>query len=147
MGAQTDVTDPPFLLQGTHIIHELAACHRLKLVRFIDKMYHAEVHIIGLHPRKQILKGRLHQSQIPCPHILAVLPGGTDMPLDDPPVPSSLQCRPDIGTHIRLGHPAVQNIDPFFLAGINNFLYLLRIMPLQPFAAKSDLAHLKSCFS
>ena len=37
------------------------------------------IYVIRLQPRQQILKSRLYFRQIPRPHILPVLPGGTDM--------------------------------------------------------------------
>ncbi len=110
-------------------------------------MDHPQIHMIRLQARKQIFKSRLYLIQLSCFYILAVLPGGTDMSLDDPFLPPSLQRKPDIGADIRLGHPAVQNIDPFFFTGIDHLFYLFRVMPLQPLCPQTDLAHLKSRFS
>ena len=68
------------------------------------------------------------------------------MPLNVPLFALALKRCADIRAHIRLGHPAVQNIDPLFRTVIDDGLDLLGAVPLEPFAAEADLADLQARF-
>ena len=50
-------------------------------------------------------------------------------------------------SRFRIGHPAVQNVDPLRSSIMNQLDALLFRMALQPFSAETDLADLKVCFS
>ena len=126
--------------QLPHILHEFPADNPVEFLRRIDKVDHPQIYVIRLQPRQQILKSRLYFRQIPRPHILPVLPSGTDVALNDPFLPPSFDGQTDIRADVRFRHPAVQNVDPFLFTGLNDLPYLLRVVALQPLPAQADLA-------
>ena len=146
MGAHADMTDHALFLLLFDVGQKFSLHDAVKFRLLIHEMNHSEIDIIGLKACKQIGKGFLHLIHISGAHILAVLPGGAEVSLDDPFFPSSLQGVSDIGTDIGFGHPAVQNIDSKAFAAVDDRFYLFRIVPFQPLRAEPDLAHLQACF-
>ena len=69
------------------------------------------------------------------------------MALDDPLLSLTLDGVAQIGADVRLGHEAVQHIDPRPTAGVHHGEDLGLALSLQPLAAQSDLADLQSCIS
>ena len=110
-------------------------------------MDHSEINVIGLQPFQEILKSGTDISHISCPKILLVLPGGADMALNKPLAAILLDSFSDDVSRFRIGHPAVQNVDPLRSSIMNQLDTLLFRMALQPFSSKTDLTDLKLCFS
>ena len=86
----------PLILLFFYIGQEFALHDPVKLCFLIYKMDHSQIDIIRLKPGEKILKGLFHFIKFPGPHILAILPGRTKMPLDDPVFPPSCQCLSNI---------------------------------------------------
>ena len=112
---------------------------------FIHKVDHSQINIVRPKAFQQVCKCSFGLLKVPGPHILAVLPGGTQVPLDDPALPAAFDGGPDMRADIRLRHPAVQDIDPLFLTIGNNLPHLYCGMAFQPFRPQSDFTDLKSC--
>ncbi len=131
--------DGSFFLQIPYIFHKLSVYHPVKFFGSINEMNHPQVYVVSVKPCQQIRKRRFHLLKISGTDILAVFPYGANVSLYDPFLTTPLKRQADIRAHIRLRHPAVQNVDSFFLTGINHFLYFLRIMTFQPFRTQTDL--------
>ena len=132
-----DHTFGPLLL---YIGKKRSVHNPVKFRLLIHKVDHTQVKIIRPQTRQQILKGRLDLLHVPGADVLPLLPGGAEVPLDDPPLPLPGDGSANIRPHIGLRHPAVQNVDPLGLTAVNDRFYLLRIMALQPLRSKADFA-------
>ena len=102
MGTNADMTDRAVPFQLPHILHKFSVYDSAELFYIVNKMDHSQINIIGLHPRQQIFKSRLHLRQLPRSDILSVFPCGTNMSLDDPLLSPAFDRKTDIGTDIRL---------------------------------------------
>ena len=140
MGAHADVADDAFCLLLLHIGQEFPLHDAVELRLLVHEVDHAQVDVAGAQPLQQILKGGHHLVHVPGADILAVLPGGAEVPLDDPPLPLSGDGRADVGAHLGLRHPAVQDVDPLGLTAVDDRLDLLRAVALQPLRPQADLA-------
>ena len=89
--AHADMSYLSTRLQFLHILDKRSVHRVFPVILLIDKMYHAQIHVVRLQTRQQILKGLPAPVHITGPLILPVLPCGTDMPLNIPTLPSSLQ--------------------------------------------------------
>ena len=138
------MADGSVLFKLSHILHELAGVNLLKLFFLVDVVDHSQVNVIRSQAGKQIRKGLLYLYKLPGTDVLAVLPGGADVPLNDPFVTPAFDGRADVGADVWLRHPAVQNVDAVFLAAVDDGLHFLRIMALQPLGAEADLARQKA---
>ena len=94
--AQTDMADHTFGLLLLYIDKKRSVHNPVKFRLLIHKVDHAQVEVICPQARQQILKGRLDLLHVPCADVLPVLPGGAEVPLDDPPLPLPGDGRADI---------------------------------------------------
>ena len=131
------------IAQLAHVADEGAAVHDLpELVHAVHVMDHAEVHVVGMEAREQVLEGGPHVLHLARAHVLAVLPCRAEMPLDHPAV---------AGTHLRegvaqvraargVGHPAVEDVHARRVRPLEHRAGLLDRL-VHPLAAEADLAH------
>ena len=147
VGAHSDVTDDSGFFQFLDIGNKFAGHDLFKFIRAVNKVDHAQINVIRLHSCKKITESFINLIKLSGTFILAVLPGGADVSLNDPFVPAAFDRISDIGADIWLRHPAVQNIDSLFLTYINDLFYLFCVVAFQPFASKTDLTDLETCFS
>ena len=110
-------------------------------------MNHPQIDIIRFQPRQQILKCDLALFHVPCPGILPVLIGGTDMTLN---IPSGAILRNGLSDDIpgfRIRHPTVNDVDSLAVGIFYQSDGFAFLMPLQPFSAEADLADPQAGFS
>ena len=139
--------DHALLLQLMDIFHERTVQKLLPFLLGIHIMDHTQIDIVSTQPLQQILEGLLHLGKLTATHILTVLPRGTQMPLYVPFLSGALDALSDMRSYARLAHPAVQNIDPLFLAGFYHRSDAIQIHPLQPFPSEPDLTYHQSRLS
>ena len=147
VGAHADVADNALLFQFQHILQEGTVDDGFPVGRLVNVMDHTQIDVIGLQTGQKILESRLHLLHIPCPDILAVLPGRTDMSLNVPFFPTALEGMAQIGAHVGLRHPAVQKVDALPFTFLHHSYAVGQSVPLHPFGAKADLADLQAGFS
>ena len=87
VGAQANVADDPLGLLFLHISQELSLHNAVELSLLVYKVDHTQINVVGPQPAEQVLEGRLHLVHVPGSDILTILPGGTEVPLDDPALP------------------------------------------------------------
>ena len=147
MGAHADVADFSACLQLFHIPDVRPVHKRIPVGFLVHKVNHPQINVICLKPCQQVLKRFPALIHVAAADILAVLPGGTDVSLDKPALPPARKRFSDIGAHIRLGHPAVQNINTQPFGAVDNGFAFLVIMALQPLRPKSNLTDHQICFT
>ena len=69
------------------------------------------------------------------------------MALNDPFFTFSRDRFSDVGAHVRLRHPAVQDVDPLLFTAVNHGFHFFRVVAFQPLRAETDLADLQAGFS
>ena len=147
VGAHSDVADSSGFFQVPDIGNKFAGHDLFKFLRAVNKVDHAQINVICLHSCKKITESFIHLVQLSGTFILTVLPGGTNVSLNDPFVPAVFDGISDIGADIWLGHPAVQDVDALFLTDVNDLFYLFCVVAFQPFASETDLTDIETCFS
>ena len=103
----------PDLASGQKLAHvgdEGAVHDGTELVAGVHVVDHAQLHVVGVQAREQILEGRAHLIQLAGAHVLAVLPGTADVPLDDPLIARRLKRLAEGRAHRRVAHPAVHDV-------------------------------------
>ena len=139
VGAQADVADDALCLLLLYIGQELSLHDPVELGLLIHEVDHAQVDVVGAQAGEQVLKGGLHFVHVPGADVLAVLPGGAEVSLDDPALPLPGDGGSDVGAHGGLRHPAVQDVDPLSLAAVDHPFDFLRAVALQPLRSQADL--------
>ena len=129
-----------------HVCHERPRHDLFEFERLVDVMDHADVHIVRMEACEQIFERRLHLAHVARAHVLPVLPGRTDMPLDDPTLAVSFERIAQIRTSRRIRHPAVKEINAARFAAFHDRACLLQ-RAVHPFAAEANLAYLQAGLS
>ena len=96
------MADHASVLLLLYIGEEFSLHDPVEFLLLIHNVNHSQINIVCLKPCQKILKRLLHLVQLPGADILAVLPGGTEMSLNNPFLPLSFQRFSDIGADIRL---------------------------------------------
>ena len=102
MGAHSDVTDHSLFLLLLHVSQEFPFHDPVKFRLLVHKVDHAQIDVVRAQAGQQVLKGRLHFVHVPGADVLTVLPGGAEMTLNDPSVPSSRNGLSNVRAHIGL---------------------------------------------
>ena len=144
--AEADVVDDAGLFELHHVGKIVGVQDLLPLLLGVHVVDHAEVDVIGLQARQQILERRAHIDQIARAVILPVLPCRAEMALNVPVGAVIPDAQTDDVPGLRVRHPAVKNVD----AGVGGVMdqlhtFFLR-MALEPFRAEADLTDLQPCF-
>ena len=113
----------------------------------INVMDHAQVDIVGAKPPQQVLKRRADVGHVPCTDVLAVLPGGAQVPLHVPLLPAALHGLADDIPGFRVRHPAVHNVHAPVVGVPQQRHGVFLLVAFQPFPAETDLADGKACFT
>ena len=100
--AHSDMADHASVLLFLYIGEEFSLHDPVEFLLLIHKVNHAQINIVCLKTCQKIRKRLLHLVQLPGADILAVLPGRTEMSLNNPFLPLSFQRFSDIGADIRL---------------------------------------------
>ena len=140
VGAHADVADDALFLLLLHVLEKFPLKHAVEVLLRVHVVDHPQVDVVGLQPGEQVLEGLPHQGQLPGADVLALLPGGAEVPLDDPLLPAALDGAANLAAHLRVGHPAVQNVDALFLAPADDGGDLLLVVALQPLGPQADFA-------
>ena len=107
MGAHTDVADDALLLLLFDVLEELPLEDPVEVLLRVHVVDHPQVDVVRPQPGEQVLEGLPHQGQLPGADVLALLPGGAEMALDDPLFPAAFDGVADHCAHLGVGHPAV----------------------------------------
>ena len=99
------------LLERAHVGDELAGHDGLELLHVVHVVDHAELHVAGSQAREQVLERGAYRVEVARARVLAVLPSGADVPLDDPAVALSRDGGAQVAAHLGFGHPAVKDVD------------------------------------
>ena len=144
VGRKADVADGARRLQLFYVFDVGAVHAQIPVLLCVHVVDHAEVDVVRAEALQQVLKGRLYELHVPGAHILAVLMGGADVTLHKPLFPVALEGFADDVPGLRIGHPAIDDVDALFLRVPDEFHGFLELVALQPLAAESDLAHFES---
>ena len=144
VGGKADVSDGARLLEFLHVAPERPGHDLLELLDLVHVMDHAEVHVVGMEARQQVLEGGLDLIEVARAYVLLALPRGAKVPLNGPAVSTAeLPERvAQVGAARGVGHPAVEYVDARVLAGARDSERFLE-RAVHPFAAKADLADLE----
>ena len=104
---------------------------------------HADVDEAGVQQAEHVLKARFYLVDVTGAQVLAVLPDGAQVGLEDKLVPPALQGTAQVGPHVRVGGVQVDAVDPQRFHLVHKFLYLVIAFVHQPLAAHADLADLQ----
>ena len=140
VGGQPDVPDDVGGFERAHVFDELPGHDALVLVDVVDVVDHAQLHVVGAEAREQVLERGTHEIHVARAHVLAVLPGGADVALDDPAVARAGQRSSEVAAHLGSRHPAVEDVDARFLAALDHGAHLGGRFLLHPFSSEADLA-------
>ena len=147
VGAHADMADGSLCLELFYIVQERTAHSPVPVGLGVHKVDHAQIYIIGLKPRQQILKGGPAQVHVPGADILPVLPGGAYVALDVPALPPPGQGQAQAGAHLGVGHPAVQDVDAQLLRPLQHSPALAGGVALHPLRAEADFADHQAGFA
>ena len=147
VGGQADVADHAFIMELMNILDVIRVQAAVPFLLGIDVVDHTQIDIVGLQSFQQIFKSRNHMFQLPGTGILLILPGGTDMALDQPFLTISLHALSDDISGFGIRHPAVDDIDAFLPRIADQFHGLFFVVALQPLSSESDLTDKQTCFS
>ena len=147
MRADADMADYAAVFQLHNIVQIFGMLNLLPFFFGIHIVNHAQIDIIRLQTLQQVFKGGTDIFHLSRAEILRVLPGGADVPLNVPLAAVFSDAVANDIPRLRIGHPAVQDVDS--LRGrITDQVDAFRLrVTLQPFSAESDFAHLQPCFS
>ena len=124
-----------------HVIQVRAARHeRGEFVHVVDEVNHTQIKVVGLQQFQLVLERLLDRVNLARAHVLAVLPGRTNVPLDNPIRAMRRQRNTQRRAHRWVGHPAVHNIHARTLARLNQIVHALLLPAGNPFGAKANFA-------
>ena len=137
------MTDDALGLELLHIVAVGSFQAALELVEVVDVMHHAQLNVVGVEAREQVVKGNLALFHVARAHVLAVLPGGANVTLHNP-MPRVLgtsvsQTRANLG----VAHPAVHDVDAQLGGTQRDGARLIGAHAVEPLPAKADLGHLQ----
>ena len=127
--------------ERAHEFDELPGHDALVLVDVVDVVDHAQLHVVGAEAREQVLERGTHEIHVSRAHVLAVLPGGADVALDDPAVARAGQRSSEVAAHLGSRHPAVEDVDARLLAALNPGAHLVGRFLFHPFGSEAYLAY------
>ena len=140
VGGQPDVPDDALFMQLMDVLDEFRVHARVPVALQIHVVNHAQVDVAAADARQQILEGGLHILHVPGAHVLAVLPGRADVALHKPLVPARRNRLSDDVPGLRVGHPAIDDVDSLLVGVADQIDGVLHIVPLQPLPAEAHLA-------
>ena len=141
------MADLPFFVKLPDIFNVIRIHAAVPVCLLIHVVDHAQIDVIGIHAPQDVFKSSLCLLHVPRADVLAVLPGGADMPLHDPFFALSFHGLPDDVPGFRVRHPAVNDVDALFPGIAQQFHGFRFVVALQPFPAETDLTDLQSCLS
>lgn len=137
---QAYVFDRARCVQIAYIGDEGAVHNAVEFVDRVDVVDHAQLYMVGAEAGEQVFECRAHLVHIARADILAVLPGRTDVPLDDPSVAFAGDGGAQIAAHLGFGHPAVEDVHARLREPPRHRSHFLGRFALHPFGAESDFA-------
>ena len=141
VGGQSDVLDGARGFERAHVVDERAGHDALVLVDVVHVVDHAELHVVGAEAREQVFEGGAYEAHVARAHVLPVLPGGADVPLNDPAIARVGEGGAQVAAHVGAGHPAIEDVDALLLAARGHGAHLGGRLLLHPLGAEADLAH------
>ncbi|MPM76505.1 hypothetical protein SDC9_123503 [bioreactor metagenome] len=130
------------------MLHECDERFRiLQILHCVDIVKHADVNVVGAKPGQEIVQGGGAFGNIPCLLILAVLPGGADMPLNEHLFAPTLQHLADEGPKVGRRHVNVNDIYTARHGGIHHGGGRLKGFAVEIFASKPHDTRREVCFS
>ena len=127
-----------------HVFDEGAVHDGAELVAGVHVVDHAQFDVIGAQALQQVLEGRAHLVQLAGAHVLAVLPGAADVPLDDPLISRRLKRLAEGRAHRRIAHPAVHDVHAGRGAPGGHGVHLGLLHLADPLGAEPDNARLQA---
>ena len=112
-----------------------------ELLGRVDVVDHAEVDVVGAEAVEQILERALHRLDLAGADVLAALPRGAEMPLDDPVLAVAGDGVADHGADARVAHPAVEDVHALLAGRRHDGRDLLGALVLEPLPADADLGN------
>ena len=126
-------------LELLHIVAVRPLKAALELFQVVDVVHHAQLDVVGVKAGQQVVEGHLALLHVARAHILAILPGGSNVALHNP-VTRILGARiSQPGTHLRVAHPAVDDVDAQLCCTNRNVVRLLCAHAVEPLAAEANL--------
>ena len=122
MGTYSNMPYDTIFLLLPNILDELAIHYVFKIFYLINIMNHTKIKIIYLKTFHKVFECRNDLIHLTGTYILAVLPSGTEMALNDPILSCILNGYSNIGSYIRLTHPTVKEVYSLFMTIIDQFL-------------------------
>ena len=144
MGAHADGADLPLGLQLLGKLHHRSAEHLIEIHLLVHVVDHPHVDVVCPQPAEQVVVGGFHFLYVPGALVLAVHPGGAQVPLEDEFLPAPrhglAEGVPDVGLRV----VQVKVVDPQLYSGVQNLQGGLLLPVHKGLAAQSDLADFHS---
>ena len=128
-------------LQGLGVLHHGAVLDGLPVGQGVHIVDHAHVDEVRAQTLQQIPKPGAHLVHVPGALVLAVLPDGAQMALEQEFVPPPLQRAAQAGAHPGVRGVQVDVVDPQALGGVQQGLHQRAAVVHEALAAHADLAH------
>ena len=96
------MTNAALGLQSLGKLDDGAVENSIIVIHSVHIVNHADVDVVGLHLLQQVVESGHYLRHFAGTQVLAVLPYGAKMALDDECLAPSFECRADVTSHVRV---------------------------------------------